>query len=985
VTAQALADRLLALADAAARQRFLSEHAPLLDEGVAEALKAQADRLLRSDIDASLQTASLMHNLAGVTGNPLHQALALLAEANARSIGLGQYQAAVQLYDQAAEIYRVQGQVVRQARSQIGKLFSLASLGRYPDALAAGEWASQVLEADGQWRLLADVTLNMGVIHGRLGQDREALALFDRACDICLRLGAEAEPSQALIEQSRSIVLRNLGRFEESMAASHRAWQMLDHLGQAVEASRARQNLAVTYLVLGRYNEALEILDQAREAFVADGRHRDALLLDLFVGDCLLELRRFSDVLARSAEIRQQFSTIGAQLEVGQALLNEALAFSGLHCPERARDSLAEARRLFDQEGNQAWVATADLQLATLLLQAGQAAESLATAERCAATFGDGSLPLKEAQARLIAARALLALQALDRVPDLLAPVLALAAAQEIPALAYQGHHLLGRLHLAEGNVPGALRAYRTAIRELERLRGRLMVEFRAGFVEDKQAIYEEMVRLCLDVGQPVEALDYVERSKSRALIDLLAHRVDLSIHTRKPEDRPLVDELARLQAERDRLHRRWEGHERSTEEDWATSEESRQFARAELLALEGQITALWERLLVRDAGYAREASLWQVHTEPVQEHLPPATALLEYYRLGEELVAFLVSAGEVRVQPLPAALPEGQRLLQLLWLNLRAVPRSPLDQAAALQANAQGLLRRLHNLLLAPLADWLAPYPNLIVVPHGPLHYLPFHALHDGQTYLLERQTVSYLPAASLLRFCDSSGGAGSKILALGHSHGGRYPHTLEEARAVASSLGELACVEERATVACLRERASGCRVIHLAAHGLFRADNPLFSGLALADGWLTTLEICNLQLPASLVTLSACQTGQNVVAGGDELLGLMRALFAAGAASAVLSLWAVEDRSTARLMAAFYRGLSRGETKAAALRAAQLELANEATASDSAAGRALAHPYFWAPFFLVGAPGKLWPGARVRRAARATGSFLGSSGLLM
>jgi CHAT domain-containing protein len=167
-----------------------------------------------------------------------------------------------------------------------------------------------------------------------------------------------------------------------------------------------------------------------------------------------------------------------------------------------------------------------------------------------------------------------------------------------------------------------------------------------------------------------------------------------------------------------------------------------------------------------------------------------------------------------------------------------------------------------------------------------------------------------------------------------------------------VAARLGGEAVVEGRATRAEFLRRAESCRVLHLAAHGDFRADNPLFSGLALEDGWLTTLDIFNVRLPAALVTLSACDTGRNVIGGGDELLGLMRAFLCAGAASVALTFWEVEDASTGQVMAGFYGRLSAGETKAAALRAAQLALRQDA---------AYAHPYFWAPFFLVGDYGAL------------------------
>lgn len=162
---------------------------------------------------------------------------------------------------------------------------------------------------------------------------------------------------------------------------------------------------------------------------------------------------------------------------------------------------------------------------------------------------------------------------------------------------------------------------------------------------------------------------------------------------------------------------------------------------------------------------------------------------------------------------------------------------------------------------------------------------------------------------------------------------------------------------MEDAASLGGIKAAAPDCRVLHLATHGDFRPDNPLFSGLALADGWLTTLDIFSLRLNASLVTLSACQTGRNVVAGGDELLGLMRALLYAGASSVVLSYWAVEDQSTARLMADFYSHLAGGSAKGAALRAAQQRFAAD---PDEALAQ-YRHPYYWAPFFMVGETGAL------------------------
>lgn len=117
------------------------------------------------------------------------------------------------------------------------------------------------------------------------------------------------------------------------------------------------------------------------------------------------------------------------------------------------------------------------------------------------------------------------------------------------------------------------------------------------------------------------------------------------------------------------------------------------------------------------------------------------------------------------------------------------------------------------------------------------------------------------------------------------------------------------------------------------------------MFSGIRLGDGVLSVYDLYQMKLPAELITLSGCATGLSVVADGDEQLGLLRGLIYAGAKSAMLTLWDVQDRSTADFMASFYSLLSRGEEKTAALRLAALKLRQTHP-----------HPYYWAPFALFG-----------------------------
>jgi CHAT domain-containing protein/tetratricopeptide (TPR) repeat protein len=959
-----LVKELLALPGLALQKQFVADCVATLpaadQDQVANQLKAEADQFLRSDIQRCLETADLILHLAALTANQWHRALGLRVKANAYCYGgLGKYREAITLYDEAADIYGTFGHLVHQAGTQYAKITALASLGQHEEALQIGQWAMQVFESQEEWLLLGKLLVNLGSIYYRLGEDGQALALFDRACKLYRQLGDEGDARSALAraEQNRNVMLRHLGRFDEAVAAGKQAQRMLQESGQRVEAARAQQNLAVTYFVLGRYNEALALLDEARDVFLADGRQRDAILIDLFTSDCLLQLRRFTEVLEKCSRVRSGFTELGTRFEVGQSILNEAVAYAGLQRYEEALQALAETRQIFMDEGNKVWVASTDVETAVILSHQGEAQASFDLALACANIFAAHDFPVEEAQAFLIAAQAALQLGQQTTAQELIATALPIAESQALPTLAYQAYYLLGALARTRGNLEEARTHFERATTQLEQLRGRLMVEFRADFLEDKQTVYEDLVQLSLDLGEAEQGLAYAERAKSRALLELLAFRLDLSLEARTEADKPLVAELTRLRNERDRLYRRWEAGEVTNERGRLTAmAEGQQQAQKDVLVIEKRITELWHRLLIRNADYARDAALWQIRNEPIQPYLAEDTILVAYFVTKGELVAFLVTREMVRAIPLSVPLPQIQRSLQLMWLNLKAVPRSK-ERLGPLLSNMQGVLHQLHNYLIAPLAEALAGYKKLIVVPHGSLHYLPFHALYDGTGYLLEQFETSYLPGASFLCYRGSPSASRGGLAAFGHSYNGRLPHTNEEARTIAQHWQGQVWLEEAATLAALQNVAPKCQILHLATHAEFRPDNPLFSGLALADGWLTTLDTFNLRLQASLVTLSACQTGRNVVGGGDELFGLMRAFLSAGAASLVLSLWAVEDHSTKQFMQMFYQALADGFTKGGALQQVQrlfIENRNEG-------GEHYQHPYFWAPFYLVGDAGPL------------------------
>src|SRR5213079_2181608 len=170
--------------------------------------------------------------------------------------------------------------------------------------------------------------------------------------------------------------------------------------------------------------------------------------------------------------------------------------------------------------------------------------------------------------------------------------------------------------------------------------------------------------------------------------------------------------------------------------------------------------------------------------------------------------------------------------------------------------------------------------------------------------------------------------------------------PSILEEVQALEASLSQPKLfIGDKATQEVLKQEGPNSRTVHIATHGYFRQDNPMFSSIRLGGSYLSLYELYHLKLPVELIVLSGCATGLNVIRPGDEVVGLVRGLLQAGAQSLVLSLWDVHDRSTKEFMIAFYTRLQQGLSKPLALQGAMIELRERCP-----------HPYYWAPFTLIG-----------------------------
>ncbi|HEU5097644.1 MAG TPA: CHAT domain-containing protein, partial [Roseiflexaceae bacterium] len=609
---------------------------------------------------------------------------------------------------------------------------------------------------------------------------------------------------------------------------------------------------------------------------------------------------------------------------------------------------------LYAEEGNLAGMAVVKLAEAQLAYSQADYAVAQQAAAYAEVSLAEAGICGRVLAARWLRGEATRALGDHIAARGLIESTLRECEAQAVPQIAQRCHTSLGLIAIAAHDPAAAEASFKRAAELIETMRAPLPAdEFRTAFAADKLTAYTELAQLCLaerGANRIAEALGYVERERSRALVDMLGGVVRLPEQPRDSFEAGMLDRLGELRQELN-----WFYSQLNRPPDGETPHGAAAIStlQAAIREREAEVSQLRRQLQQRqpDSSTGRRGLLHQMEALDIgqlQRDLGSDTVLIEYFFFEQELVAFIVTDERVEVVRGLAREEQIEVALKQLRFQIGALRhgtgqvRTHLDQLAL---RARHYLGMLYSLLLQPIERWLGER-RMIVVPHRALHYVPFHALYDGTWYVIERREVGYAPSASILHFCHTRPRPGlDHALLLGLADE-QAPRVWDELAALTALFPNATLLlDDQATLAALRAHAASANVLHLACHGQFRPDNPLFSSLRLADGWLTVRDAYSLELSCGLVVLSACETGVSAVAPGDELIGLARGFFSAGAPSLLVSLWAVDDESTVALITSFYARLRAGERPAAALRHAQRELMSE-----------YPHPFFWSPFVLMG-----------------------------
>lgn len=497
----------------------------------------------------------------------------------------------------------------------------------------------------------------------------------------------------------------------------------------------------------------------------------------------------------------------------------------------------------------------------------------------------------------------------------------------------------------------------------------------RVGFFEKKVEAYETMIYLLFSEGDFASAFNLTERARSRTFLDLLGSK-----QIRKPKVKDLelaMREQALIKAIGEEEEKLYPQQGEMTVRTIKIKEKSQK-----LVKLEKEYETVINELVKVEPEYSSLVSANPITLGEFQGLLDDNTAALSYFLGKERGFIFLISKEKINafeLQVKPSQIKES--VLDFRKIAVENTEDNPLTLKRLRGEDWKESLKNLHKILVLPADDLIASKKNLLIIPQGVLHYLPFSSLLDSdEKYLVQRFSISYAPSASVIKFCfEKKESANKEIFAIGNPLFEDLPPLdaaeIEVKRFASIFSSPLILTQDKATEAKFKEECKDFKILHLATHGELNKLYPLKSNLRLTkegieDGRLTVEEIFDLNLSANLVTLSACETGlsgayrklskrarekqDGQFPPGDELVGLTRAFIYAGTPSIIATLWTVYDESTARLMGEFYKNL-KVMPKAEALRRAQLSIINSEvrTTKGEISG---SHPFFWAPFTLVG-----------------------------
>jgi CHAT domain-containing protein/lipopolysaccharide biosynthesis regulator YciM len=815
-----------------------------------------------------------------------------------------------------------------------------------------------------------DSLLGLGQVYGRRADYERAQAALKESLAIGTRLGDQRLIAASL--NNLGIVYRLQGDYEPARESYRRVLAIAEAAHNDDQIARARTNLGVIETYQGMYDAAVADLQGGLD--IATRLKNAPLVLNgtlnlgnvyYYQGNCTLALDLYGHVLAEAERVRNVVSTLSA-------LTNIAACERSLGRYDAALEHLRRVITLADERKMPAEVARARYGIAVVYRHERrwqEAMNELNASLEVRESIGDR---LGIAETLVERGDVQLNLHEYDAALESVTRGAALADELDLPEVAFGARTIQGKTLIALGRSAEAETALRGAIRTIEatRLRVAGTAIDRARYLSESIEAYVVLAGLLAERHRDFDALVVAEQSHARSLGEVVAGHgaEDVLTVAERERQRALQKRLGSLNREIDALPPGAANAARMNE-----LASARRAARLEEDRFTSSLYASHPELRLR-LGAPTPLAL-----DTLARRLDPSTAIVEYVEAPDATLILTATTG-----------PKGP------VVRARTVPVRSADLDARVAAFNDAIARRdlgvgaeakaLGALLLEPALA--AGRERIIIVPDGALWTLPFHALRSAaDRYVAEDHVVSYAPsivALQLLADRRTGPASGPRTGFLGIADPDPA-HPLPDARRQVESLAAdpawrgRALTGPAATEAAVRQAIGSARIVHVASHGVFEDASPLYSHLVLApgdgtgtsnDGRLDAWELMRLRLRASLVVLAACETGRGGISSGEGVIGLSWAALAAGAPAAVVSLWRVDESATGAWMTAFYASWNAAGASRAAADASRALMASDR----------YRHPFYWAPFVVIGDPsGPSAPASRhspASAAPRPTGS---------
>jgi tetratricopeptide (TPR) repeat protein len=807
--------------------------------------------------------------------------------------------------DAAISELRIALRLTRQAGSASREADVLATLG--VALIFAGRTVS------GRRTLDAAVRQSTGLLRGRtllrrggallaLGHHREALEDLNKSVAALRTAGDQLWEARAL--QERAVSYLSSGSARRAVADLRRAGELFTSNGQELESAETTVNRGLVALRLGDLPAALTCFDEAAERFGRLGASEPDLSMHRCAALAAAGLARDAMQEAEDA-IRQLDRIHGRPTKRAELLLTAASSALAAGEPGMALTWAAEARRMFDRQGRQWWRAHAELARVSAGVRAGPAtATLLRDAQRCVRELSDLSSP-DQRLARLAAGRVALALGQTAVASEHLAA--AAVGRGHGPALS-RGIAWLAEALRAEavGEPQRMMYACRRGLDVIDEYRSMLgSSELRAQTTAHGAELANLGQRHGLRLGRPRMMLAWSERWRAVALA--------------VPPVRPHADERwqADLAAMRDVSSRLSRASSLGLRTASLSYEQQR---------LERAVRARALRTLGAGQDTARRSSIAGFDVSHLLAELGD-DRLLEIVDIGGELHVLVCGHGKVRRFAAGTAEQATREIRFARFMLRRLAYGSSIPPLAEVHDRLTRMGSALERVLLGDAGDHLGD-GDVIVVPPGQLQAVPWGLLPRLRSRALSvaPSAASWLRARRVGTDADAQDApAGPVVLIRGPGLASRGAEVPQLAAEYADDAQLVVLGDGTATAARVLNAIDGARLVHIAAHGIFRADSPLFSALQLDDGPLTVYDLERLRRGPHQLVLSSCDSGIAAPAGADEVLGLASSLIPLGTVGIVASVVPVNDVAVVPLMVALHRELRGGASLAEALRDAR------------------------------------------------------------